>query len=473
MKKIFLLLTFLITLQIDGICQFNNKLLNGKIEQILSINSNTNAFQSLLNNKNNKQSQRQRIIANTTSINGGGIISTLVENWENNDWVNYELTTFSFDLNKNETGYVIQDWKNNDWENSLKYGIILNEKAYPEIDSLQFWENNNWQNKFKHFYTYNSNNDVTEMLTQTWNDTTNMWTNLMKLNINYNDEYKITENYTEVWSDTGWSSFQREFYNYDVNTKLCTDRKTQMKMGDEWMDLSRITYSYNNENLKTEELHESWIFFQSKWTKSISYQYEYNGDAQEVTKIIEEWDVSTGAKTKYQKISTSYTNNFISEELIQEWGDNNWVNTDLNTYTIEDNQITVTLWQKWDSTNNKWYNFQRWTNTYGNAFSVETDKPLKNNFILSQNYPNPFNPTTTIKYSIPLLDRLHATSQQMYVQLKVYDVLGNEVATLVNEEKHAGNYQVTFNASNLASGIYYYTLKFNGKSITKKCLLIK
>ena len=469
MKKIFLLLAFLITLQVDGICQFNNELLNGKIEQILSNNGNTKTFQTLFNNKNNKQ--RQRIIANTTSINGGGIISTLIEKWENNDWVNYELTTFSFDLNKNETGYIIQNWKNNDWENSLKYGIILNEKAYPEIDSLQFWENNNWQNKFKHFYTYNSNNDVTEILTQTWNDTTKMWTNLMKLNINYNDEYKITENYTEVWSDTGWSSFQREFYNYDVNTKLCTDRKTQMKMGDEWMDLSRITYSYNNENLKTEELHESWIFFQSKWTKSLHYQYEYNGNAQEVTKIIEEWDVSTGAKTKYQKISTSYANNFISEELTQEWGDNNWVNTDLETYTIEDNQITIILWQKWDAVNNEWYNFQRWTNTYGSAVSVETDKILKNNFILSQNYPNPFNPTTTIKYSIHVMDAKFASTTN--VVLKVYDVLGNKIVTLVDEEKHNGNYQVTFNASNLASGIYYYQLQVGRNIITKKCILLK
>ncbi len=105
--------------------------------------------------------------------------------------------------------------------------------------------------------------------------------------------------------------------------------------------------------------------------------------------------------------------------------------------------------------------------------AVKYEKNLPKRFSLSQNYPNPFNPTTTIKYSIPLLDRSHATSQQMHVQLKVYDVLGNEVGTLVNEEKHAGNYQVTFNASNLASGIYYYTLKFSGKSITKKCLLIK
>ena len=68
-------------------------------------------------------------------------------------------------------------------------------------------------------------------------------------------------------------------------------------------------------------------------------------------------------------------------------------------------------------------------------------------YVLFQNYPNPFNPTTTIKYQIPELS---------FVTLKVYDVLGNEIATLVNEEKPVGNYEVEFNASELSSGIYFY-----------------
>ena len=68
-------------------------------------------------------------------------------------------------------------------------------------------------------------------------------------------------------------------------------------------------------------------------------------------------------------------------------------------------------------------------------------------FELNQNYPNPFNPTTKISYSIPLLE---------FVSLKVYDLLGKEVATLVNDQKHAGKYEVTFNATDLSSGVYFY-----------------
>ncbi|MDZ7626652.1 MAG: T9SS type A sorting domain-containing protein, partial [Ignavibacteriaceae bacterium] len=85
-------------------------------------------------------------------------------------------------------------------------------------------------------------------------------------------------------------------------------------------------------------------------------------------------------------------------------------------------------------------------------------------FELEQNYPNPFNPSTTIKYSI-------STSE--FVTIKVFDVLGKEVATLVNEEKPAGNYEVDYNASQLSSGIYFYTIYSGSFVETKKMILIK
>ncbi len=83
---------------------------------------------------------------------------------------------------------------------------------------------------------------------------------------------------------------------------------------------------------------------------------------------------------------------------------------------------------------------------------------------LTQNYPNPFNPSTMMSYSIP---------ENSYVTLKVYDILGTVVADLVNERKEAGNYQVPFNASHLASGLYFYTLRSNGYSFTKKMIFTK
>jgi len=99
---------------------------------------------------------------------------------------------------------------------------------------------------------------------------------------------------------------------------------------------------------------------------------------------------------------------------------------------------------------------------YSNIIEVEVGIPTK--FSLEQNYPNPFNPTTTIYYSLPELSN---------VVLKVYDVLGNEITTLVNEEKQPGNYEVEFNGENLASGIYVYKLQARNFVEIKKMVLMK
>jgi len=81
-----------------------------------------------------------------------------------------------------------------------------------------------------------------------------------------------------------------------------------------------------------------------------------------------------------------------------------------------------------------------------------------------QNYPNPFNPITIIRYQMP---------KDEFVTLRVYDILGREITTLVNEEKPAGTYSVNFNASNLASGIYFYKISAGNFSQTKKMLLLR
>jgi glucose/arabinose dehydrogenase len=96
---------------------------------------------------------------------------------------------------------------------------------------------------------------------------------------------------------------------------------------------------------------------------------------------------------------------------------------------------------------------------------------LPNRLELSQNYPNPFNPSTKIAYAIPLVGGVRGGLQ--LVQLKVYDVLGNEVATLVNEEKSPGTYEVTMDAAGLPSGIYFYKLTSGSFSSTKKMLLLR
>ena len=101
---------------------------------------------------------------------------------------------------------------------------------------------------------------------------------------------------------------------------------------------------------------------------------------------------------------------------------------------------------------------------YISPTSIKDDYPSAGSYFLFQNYPEPFNPSTTIKYRV---------SEVSFVTLKVYDVIGNEIATLVNQEKPKGSYKVDFNAASLPSGVYFYQLKAGSYLNTRKMILLK
>ena len=130
----------------------------------------------------------------------------------------------------------------------------------------------------------------------------------------------------------------------------------------------------------------------------------------------------------------------------------------------------------------------------GITTTVKYDKTKPNEVYLSQNYPNPFNPTTTIKYSIPTSVILNPTlleknlkdfsspsskvngapqNDRSNVTLKIYDILGREVATLVNKKQKPGDYEVTWNASNQPSGVYFYHIATDNYVETKKMILLR
>ena len=101
---------------------------------------------------------------------------------------------------------------------------------------------------------------------------------------------------------------------------------------------------------------------------------------------------------------------------------------------------------------------------YSSVTVTEIIRTIPEKFVLHQNYPNPFNPTTTIDYQIP---------NSGLVILKVYDLLGKEVATVVNEIKNVGKHTVTFNASSLPSGTYFYRIEVGDYMDVKKMILLK
>jgi len=125
------------------------------------------------------------------------------------------------------------------------------------------------------------------------------------------------------------------------------------------------------------------------------------------------------------------------------------------------------FWGVYDGDNKTLWNAGNLSNleialSVSSADNGNLDKPIS--FELAQNYPNPFNPSTSIKYAL---------NKRQFVTLKIYDIIGNEVATLVNEEKEVGRYQAEFNSANLASGVYVYRIQTAEFIDTKKMILLK
>ena len=181
--------------------------------------------------------------------------------------------------------------------------------------------------------------------------------------------------------------------------------------------------------------------------------------------------------------NTYDTNGNLLNELIQEWLNGLWTNYRQSTITYDahGNEFTGnnTLWSgsSWVPTDNN-LSLAVSDNTYdftgyriivswilANTTEVSGDMSnIVKGYSLSQNYPNPFNPSTTIIYQLPA---------QIHVTLKVFDVLGREIATLVNSVEQPGYKSVNFNANNFASGVYYYRLQAGNFIETKKLVLLR
>jgi hypothetical protein len=115
-----------------------------------------------------------------------------------------------------------------------------------------------------------------------------------------------------------------------------------------------------------------------------------------------------------------------------------------------------------------------WRRSYDETIGVKNiSTEIPNKYNLEQNYPNPFNPITIIKFDIPDLNSPLRRGAGGMMVLKVYDILGKEIETLVNEKLSPGTYEVTFNGSNYSSGIYFYKLTTDSFNETKRMLMIK
>lgn len=170
-------------------------------------------------------------------------------------------------------------------------------------------------------------------------------------------------------------------------------------------------------------------------------------------KVILNWETATETNNRGFEIERSVdNNNFVTSGFIE----GNGTSAENHIYSFSDNALNGNIYYRLKQID--------FNGKFEYSKTIEINSTLATNFVLSQNYPNPFNPSTIIEYQIPY---------SSFVTIKVYDILGKEVATLVNKNQKAGNYSVVFNGKNLSSGFYIYKLQSGNSSEIKKMDLIK
>ena len=367
--------------------------------------------------------------------NGFLLIEEIYQRWEGSTWVNSGKDTYTYDENNNLTESVEQDWDGSAWVNYSKNSYTYDENNNLTERLMQWLNDSAWVNVHKEIYTYDENNNRTELLIHEWYPWAWEYVDA-KVAYTYDENNNLTEWLMQwlnggLWSnDSGWVNIWRNSYTYDENNNL-TD-----ELGQEWKD--------------------------SAWVISWKSSYTYDENNNETEWFDQNWDDSVWVN--YSKNSYTYDeNNNETEWLDQHWDGSAWLNNLKYTYTHdENNNETEGLGQNWDGSS--WVNYKKYSYKYLTVTKINEDLSLINSYSLSNNYPNPFNPSTIINYSIP---------RSSQVQIKLYDILGREVETLVNEVKSPGNYEVNFNASSLASGVYLYRLQAGSFVQTKKMMLLK
>lgn len=332
-----------------------------------------------------------------------------------------------------------------------------------------------WSNSDKHEMYYDEQGNLITGINLDWN--INEWDSASRIDYSYNIGM-LSQSVFQIYKNNAWTNLTRSNYTYDSNNNLLT-RQVESWNNDKWQNNNLITY-YSTQNKNDSILFQSWV--NNDWQNDKKTVFYYSNNAIDLDSLIaKSWDGFIWLNYLKREFVNDVNHNQI-EQLDKVWNADSWLNSIGRFFTYNEfNFIEYVYCEIWY--NNQWMTgdgdilFQNpdgftlgfITNNvfayYSNIVSIDENENIGIiDYSLSQNYPNPFNPSTLIEYKIP---------KSNFVEIKVYDVLGNEIATLVDEYKSKGIYEVQFNANNLPSGVYIYHMKVGNFSQSKKMILMR
>ena len=333
-----------------------------------------------------------------------------------------------------------------------------------------------WELSSKDEYFYNEDNKLILFLILGWNGTG--WDSLARINYKYDSIGQLTQYIFQDFTSNSWVNYLRYTLLYDhLGNEI-------QRLGEEWNNAWLNKYLtnnyYSNSNRRDSLIFQFWN--SNGWENYSKTAFSYNPQTQSLEFFLTKlWVEGSWENYLNRKITNDQNGNQILQ-LDQIWNGDIWENSIRRFFTFDGLDYTLTAFcEQWNGS--QWISGDgdiiienpdgysvAFLNTNNVSIFYKTtmvdDEPnyFMDNYYLEQNYPNPFNSTTNIKYTIP---------QSGGVTLTVYDMMGSEVAVILNRYQEAGSYDVIFQAKDLASGIYFYTLTSGNFMATKKLILLK
>lgn len=420
-------------------------------------------------------SMKDTILITASYDQTGSTTQRLVKAWVNGNWGNYMRDIWTY-FGSNKSIDLEQMWLNGQWVNSTLDSSTYDAKGNMLVHLFSYFSGGVRKDSILSFRTYDANGG---MLTNLGEYMTNgQWVSHDQSIYTNDSSGNSLSSLFQMWNGGMWVNQELFNYTYDGNGHMLT----RMRQGwnGQWQNSGLDTYTYDaNGNMLS---YLSQYSANGQWTNSLLHTYTYDANGKMLTDWLKAWTNGQWMNGVLNTYTIDPNGNMVNE-LIQEWLNGLWTNYQQSTFTYDalGNERTGnnTMWSgsSWVPTD---YNFSLAVNgsTYdftgyriivswilANATDVPTDgSTIVKGYSLSQNYPNPFNPSTNISFSVP---------SKSYVSLKVFDVMGREVATIASEELSAGTYTRLWNASHMSSGIYFYRLQVGNYLESKKLILLK
>ncbi len=404
------------------------------------------------------------------TADGNYLVQVLLQAWVVNAWVNSFRYTYTYNTDGDRTQEIREIWQSNNWVNQMRIAYTYIAIGIASGSFWELWQMSQWVNYQRSTYTYNALL-LTAVLWEYWQ--TSQWVNYYQYLYYHDKSDRVIEYVVQQWIASAWVNSYRYLYAYFTGT-LLSEFLYQRWISEAWVNFQRETTTYKN-GLRTQVLSQDWSG--SAWVNAYLYLYTYGVTNLLLTYLVQEW--ITDAWYDYWDEWYYYDEYDDEIEIVgRRWITDRWVNYErfLFAYTLK-RLVSQITYQRWEAATMRgsssseialaestWVDFQRQTGTYASTTDIGNDPPSIHSFKLYGNYPNPFNPGTEVRFEVSGLG---------FVSLKIYDVLGKEIATLVNETLPAGNYKRRWEANGLPGGVYFYRLITDGFSDVKKMVLVK